>query len=273
LKEITLTCNPRYRYPANRGREYNPKKAEKRLLEDTMKEFISYAVGCMFGRYSIDKDGLILANKGEGIAEYLEQIPEPTFMPDDDNAIPILEMEWFPDDIVERFKKFLRITFGEDHFRDNLRFIEDAIGKDIRKYFFKDFIMVHTQTYNKRPIYWLFSSPKKNFNVLIYMHRYRSDTPSVVLNSYLRPYKTKLEEKREYLKKVSTDETMPKKDRINAEKEIDKITNILKDLKDYEKNHLHPLAAERPDIDLDDGVKENYAKFGKVLYPITGLNK
>jgi type II restriction/modification system DNA methylase subunit YeeA len=143
-----------------------------------MAEFLSYAVGCMFGRYSLDAPGLILANQGERLEDYLARIPEPSFIPDEDNVIPVLDENWFPDDITERFRLFLRVSFGEAHFRENLKFIEDSLGKDIRKYFTKDFYADHVKRYKKRPIYWMVSSPKGTFNALIYMHRYRGDTVS-----------------------------------------------------------------------------------------------
>ena len=142
LHEITLTCNPYYRYDHTKPKE----ELEALLLADTMKEYISYAVGCMFGRYSLDKPGLILANQGETIEDYYKQVPEPTFSPDRDNVIPILDGDWFADDICDRFRQFLRVTFGEEHYEENLQFIEQALGKDIRKYFLKDFLQRSRQT-------------------------------------------------------------------------------------------------------------------------------
>ena len=141
IEEITLTCNPAYRY----GIKGTEEEREARLKADTMAEFLSYAVGCMFGRYSLDEPGLILANQGETLADYLARIPEPTFMPDDDNVIPMIDFEgdWFEDDISERFKQFLRVTFGDEHYAENLAFIEDALGKSIQKYFVKDFYSDH----------------------------------------------------------------------------------------------------------------------------------
>ena len=152
LNEITLTCNPHYRYSNSK----NAEELEALLLADTMKEFLSYAVGCMFGRYSLDAQGLILANQGDTIEEYLRQIPDPTFPPDSDNVIPILDGDWFTDDITERFRKFLRVTFGDEHYEENLKFIEVALGKEIRKYFLKDFYNDHLRRYKKRPIYQQF---------------------------------------------------------------------------------------------------------------------
>ena len=199
LKEITLTCNPYYRY----GNNKNEEELEVLLLADTMKEFISYAVGCMFGRYALGKPGLILANQGEILTDYLKQIPEPSIPADEDNVIPMLDGDWFTDDITECFCKFLKVTFGEEHYEENLTFIEKSLGKDIRKYFLKDFYNDHVRRYKKRPIYWLFSSPKGSFNALIYMHRYRPDTVSVVLNDYLREFRTKLSARKNHLEAVS----------------------------------------------------------------------
>ena len=188
LSEITLTCNPHYRYGGNKSEE----ELERLLKADTMREFISYAVGCMFGRYSLDKPGLILANQGETVEDYLAQVPHPTFMPDKDNVIPILDGDWFTDDIVARFGRFLRVTFGEAHYAENLAFIEEALGRDLRSFFVREFYDDHLKRYQRRPIYWLFSSPGGSFNALVYMHRYQPDTVSVVLNDYLREYQAKL---------------------------------------------------------------------------------
>ncbi len=267
LKEITLTCNPHYRYSNNKNEE----ELETLLLADTMKEFISYAVGCMFGRYALDKPGLILANQGETIEDYLKQIPEPIFSADDDNVIPMLDGDWFTDDITERFCKFLKITFGEDHYEENLKFIEKALGKDIRKYFLKDFYSDHVRRYKKRPIYWLFSSPKGTFNVLIYMHRYRPDTVSVVLNDYLREFRTKLSAHKNHLEAVSISGSASPGEKTKALKDIESHRKMIDELDIYEREVLYPLATEQVEIDLDDGVKVNYQKFGEALKKIPGL--
>lgn len=267
LKEITLTCNPYYRY----GDSKNDSELETLLLADTMKEFISYAVGCMFGRYSIDKPGLILANQGETYEDYCRLVPDSSFPADRDNAIPILDGEWFTDDIVSRFRKFLRVTFGEVHYEENLRFIEDAIGKDLRQYFLKDFYNDHVKRYKKRPIYWMFSSPDGSFNVLIYMHRYRSDTASIVLTEYLREYRYKLASHVESLRRIETNVNASKSDRTKAMKEQDKLKKIQDVLETYERDVLYPLATQKIEIDLDDGVKVNYPKFYPALKKVTGL--
>ena len=281
LNEITLTCNPHYRYSNSK----NAEELEVLLRADTMKEFISYAVGCMFGRYSLDKPGLILANQGETIEDYWKNVrsyqnlptancPLPTdsiFLPDADNVIPILDGDWFTDDISERFRQFLRITFGIEHYEENLKFIEQALGKDVRKYFLKDFYNDHVRRYKKRPIYWLFSTPKGSFNALIYMHRYRSDTVSVVLN-YLREFRIKLTTEKNHLEAVSISASASPGEKTKALKEIESIRKMVEELDSYEREILYPLATEQLEIDLDDGVKVNYQKFGPALRKIPGLD-
>tara|TARA_R110000823_G_scaffold222648_2_gene350976 strand:- start:3201 stop:4724 length:1524 start_codon:yes stop_codon:yes gene_type:complete len=268
LDEITLTCNPHYQYGGNKSEG----ELESMLLADTMRHLVSYAVGCMFGRYALDKPGLILANQGATIEDYLKQIPEPSFSADEDNVIPMLDGDWFSDDISERFREFLRITFGDKHYDENLRFVEQALGKDIRKYFLKDFYNDHVRRYKKRPIYWLFSSPKGSFNALIYMHRYRPDTVGVVLNDYLREFRTKLTSRRDHLEAVSISANASSGEKTKALKDIEKISKIIVELDDYERDVLYPLATKQVEIDLDDGVKVNYPKFGHALKKITGLS-
>ncbi|HAT1978994.1 TPA: BREX-1 system adenine-specific DNA-methyltransferase PglX [Legionella pneumophila] len=273
LNEITLTCNPHYRY----GNDKSEEELEALLLADTMRELLSYAVGCMFGRYALDTPGLILANQGETIEDYLKRVPEPSFPADEDNVIPILDTNWFSDDITERFRKFLRVAFGEEQYEENLRFIEQGLNikekrnYSIRDYFLNEFYSDHVKRYKKRPIYWLFSSPNGSFNALIYMHRYRPDTVSVVLNDYLREYRIKLIAHKKHLEAVSISASATKNEKTKAFKEIDKTSKILKELEEYERDTLYPLAAEQLEIDLDDGVKVNYPKFGAALKTIKGL--
>ena len=268
LEEITLTCNPAYRY----GVKGTEEDRETRLRADTMAEFLSYAVGCMFGRYSLDAPGLILANQGERLEDYLARVPEPRFMPDEDNVIPVLDGDWFADDITDRFRLFLRVTFGEAHFRENLRYVEESLGKDIRKYFTKDFYADHVKRYKKRPIYWMFSSPKGTFNALIYMHRYRADTVSVLLNDYLREFITKLEGERERLEKLSDDESATQAQRTKALKDAAKVATQIEELTAWERDVVFPLAQQKIEIDLDDGVKAKYPKFGTALKKIVGVS-
>jgi hypothetical protein len=267
-----------------------------------MAQFISYAVGCMFGRYSLDKPGLILATQGETLEDYFRIVnsdlglenseqglgdeDEETnltnhnslitthqsnaFLPDDDNIIPVLDQEWFEDDITGRFYKFLEAAFGRENFDKNLAFVEEALGKSVRKYFISDFYKDHVRRYKKRPIYWMFSSPGGAFNVLIYMHRYTPDTVSNILNGYLREYIEKLNTRVEHLKQIEIHGSPT--ERNKAVKEREKIHKMLLELQEYEREVLYPLATERIPIDLDDGVLVNYNKFGKAIKQVTGLN-
>ena len=297
LNEITLTCNPHYRYGGDKSED----ELEALLLADTMRELVSYAVGCMFGRYALDKPGLILANQGETIEDYYKTLLTAknakdakedqenkfsdfsafrgsiAFPADEDNVIPMLDGDWFTDDIAERFRKFLRVAFGEEHYEENLRFVEQALGKngkarDIRDYFLKDFYSDHVKRYKKRPIYWLFSSPKGSFNALIYMHRYRPDTVSVVLNDYLREFRTKLTSHKNHLEAVSISASSSQGEKTKALKEIEKITKMIAEMEEYERDVLYPLATEQVEIDLDEGVKVNYPKLGAALKKIVGLD-
>ncbi|SHF69865.1 Type II restriction/modification system, DNA methylase subunit YeeA [Bacteroides luti] len=237
-----------------------------------MLQLISYAVGCMFGRYSLDKPGLILANQGDTLQVYSEKVQAPTFTPDEDNIIPVLEGEWFPDDIVGRFREFLKVSFSADQLNENIGFIEDAIGKDIRKYFVKDFYNDHIKRYKKRPIYWMFSSPKGHFKALIYMHRYQPDTCSVLLNDYLQPFIAKLESAKQTQTMLSLREDLSPREKVAASKEIDTLQKMIDDCRTYERT-LFTLATQKISMDLDDGVKVNYQKFKDVLVPIKGLEK
>ncbi len=271
LKEITLTCNPYYRY----GGDKTDDELEALLLADTMRELISYAVGCMFGRYSLDKPGLILANQGDKIEQYFEQIPDPSFMPDKNNVIPILDDGWFSDDIVERFRKFIKVAFGEAQYESNMQFIELALGKndkprDIRDYFLKDFYNDHVKRYKKRPIYWLFTSG--NFNALIYMHRYQPDTVSIVLNDYLREFRTKLNAYKDQLSAINISASQSQSEKTKAQKKLDITNKMITEMEEYERDVLYPLATKQIEIDLDDGVKVNYPKFGTALKKVTGLS-
>ncbi|MCP4520724.1 MAG: BREX-1 system adenine-specific DNA-methyltransferase PglX, partial [Cytophagales bacterium] len=243
---------------------------------EIFKQFMSYAVGCMFGRYSLDKKGLVLANQGETLADYLEQlansrVEHPSFTPDADNIIPILDDEWFEDDIVGRFKEFLKVSFGTENYEKNLAFVDECLGgKGIRKYFTKDFYPDHIKRYKKRPIYWMFSSPTGSFNVLIYMHRYTPDTLNKVLNDYLKEYREKLKTELERLEHIKN--TGSSREQTLATKDQDRINKVLLELNEYEREVLYPIASQRINIDLDDGVLVNYNKFGKAIKEVKGLN-
>ncbi len=263
---IALLANMDFRYQS----QEKESDRQSLLQRDDVKDLISYSVGCMFGRYCLEQPGLILSSTGDTIREYLELVPVPTFMPDSDNVIPLVDGEWFDDDIVVRFRRFLRIAFGDEHFDENLRFIEESLGKDIRKYFVTDFYKDHVQRYKKRPIYWLFSSKQGSFNALIYMHRYNPSTASIVLNEYLREFDAKLRAELLNQERISTISTNPG-GKARADKETDRIRKVLLELNEYEHDILYPLATQQLSIDLDDGVKVNYSKFGSALKSIPGL--
>ncbi|GAB56449.1 hypothetical protein GPUN_2334 [Glaciecola punicea ACAM 611] len=276
ISKISLFCNPSFRYKNSS----NTNEAEGELLADTARDFISYACGCIFGRYSLDKEGLVLANQNDTIKNCMKEVVLPEFMPDEDNVIPIIDFElekdkdeyWFEDDITERFIEFLQVSLGEKHLATNLDFIEKAIGKKIKSYFARHFYTDHVRRYKKRPIYWMFSSPKGSFNALIYMHRYQPDTASIVLNDYLREFRTKLEARKQSYEQVEISASASQKDKTQAIKAIAKINKVLEEINDYEHDVLYPLAGEKIEIDLDDGVKHNYPLFGNALKKVTGLS-
>jgi hypothetical protein len=235
-------------------------------------QLLSYSIGCMFGRYSLDKTGRVLASQGDNLQKFLNTIPNPTFVPDEDNIIPVLDGEWFNDDIVGRFKAFLKVAFGDKFFDENLRYIEENIDKDIRKYFVKDFYNDHIKRYKKRPIYWMFSSPKGNFKALIYLHRYQPDLCSKMLNDYLQPFIGKLEAAKQTNTLLALREELTAREKTIALKEVDRLELMIRDCKEYERT-LFTIATQKITIDLDDGVKVNYLKFKEVLVPIKGLEK
>lgn len=253
-RSVSLSINPAYSFPRASGEEL-----VKVQRSAAMADLVSYAAGCMFGRYSLDEPGLVLADQGVTVQDYPAKIGVPTFTPDFDNVIPIVDGDWFEDDIVVRFRQFLRVAFGEQHFEENLQFVTKSLGvKNLRDYFVKSFYKDHVQRYKKRPIYWLFSSPKGAFSALIYMHRYTPSTVSTVL-TYLREYVTKLES------------ALQQAERAGNAKEADRHRKVLVELNEYEHDTLFPKASENIVIDLDDGVKVNYPKFGAALKKIPGL--
>jgi hypothetical protein len=275
IEQITLTVNPAYRY----GGDLTEDELWFRFRRDTMAEFLSYATGCMMGRYSLDQSGMILAdscdNQAAQLDAYEQKVGKPLtevkFKPDPDAILPVLDGEWFEDDIIARTREFLEVTFPESTVTENLRFIEESLGKDIRKYFCSEFYKDHMQTYKKRPIYWMVQSPKKGFACLIYLHRYTKDTLNQVLNNYFRPYLQKLEARLAQLGLDQLNDDLPTRERSAARKEAEKITKVLKECQAWEQDALLPLAQQRIELDLDDGVKVNYLKLQDVLAPIPGL--
>jgi hypothetical protein len=286
------------------SKELTPEVADKDItvrkanLQRDIKNLISYAVGCMFGRYSLDEDGLILAGQkyeerfvygrapiaGTGITGgssfsyattdcYLRKtdgtIKVAAFPPDRDNVLPICDDEYFDDDIVGRFVTFVKTVYGEDTLEENLRFIAEALGGSgtprevIRKYFLNDFYKDHLKTYQKRPIYWLFDSGKKNgFKALIYLHRYTPDLLAKLRTDYVHEqqerYRTQLGHISDTLNGASGS------DRAKLLKQQEKLTAQAQEIAKFEEK-VHHLADMNIEIDLDDGVKRNYEKFADVL--------
>lgn len=230
-------------------------------LSRDIRSFISYAVGCMFGRYSIDEEGLIYAGGKWDNSRYQ------TFIPDDDNCIPITDEEYFLDDIVGRFVEFVKTVYGADTLEENLDFIANALGNKgdtarevIRNYFLKDFYADHLKVYQKRPIYWLFDSGKQNgFKALIYMHRYDADTVGRVRTDYLHRAQKYVETAMQSAQ-YTIDNASSASEKSKATKAVTKYTKQLAEMKIYDEAIAH-IANKRIEIDLDDGVKVNYEKF------------
>ena len=248
-----------------------------RTRRDEIVSLISYAVGCMFGRYSLDVDGLVLADQGATVEDYLAKMPDPehvTFMPDSDNVLPITDDEYFGDDVVAKFVEFVRVAYGDETLEQNLRFVADALDpasrggrRDIiRAYFLRDFFADHCQTYKKRPIYWLFDSGKKNgFKCLVYMHRYQPDLVARIRTDYVLPQQERYRTRLGHLDDQMAVAEGRQKAALAKERKL--VEAQAAELAKYEEK-VHHLADQMVKIDLDDGVKDNYAKFADVLAKI-----
>lgn len=231
-----------------------------------IRSLISYAVGCMFGRYSLDVEGLAYAGGEWDASKYT------TFPADKDNIIPICDDDYFDDDITGRFIKWVGIVYGKETLEQNLKFIADALGgkgtprEVIRNYFLNEFYQNHLKIYQKRPIYWLFDSGKKNgFKALIYMHRYQPDTIARMRTDYVHEqqsrYRTAIADLERRIASAGAGE------RVKLTKQLSKLGEQAEELRIYEEK-IHHLADRMIRIDLDDGVKHNYALFGDVLAKI-----
>ncbi|MCI1217972.1 hypothetical protein [Bifidobacterium crudilactis] len=265
LERVSLTNNSAFRWP-----DKTPEERDILFTQSVIVDLVSYAVGCMFGRYSLDAAGLILADQGATLQDYLAKVPSPSFVPDTDNVLPIVDGDWFEDDIVGEFRHFLKVAFGAEHLEENLRFVEQSLDvKILRDYFItrsgkSKFYDDHVKRYKKRPIYWLFSSPRGSFNALIYMHRYTPSTVSTVLNEYLREYEGKLEASLQNTELAVKGSGTTRKHAASV-REMERLRKVLVELGQYEHDVLYPLAARQLAIDLDDGVLVNYLRFGKAL--------
>ena len=237
-----------------------------RTMRDEIVSLISYAVGCMFGRYSLDVDGLAYAGGEWDASKYK------TIIPDSDNIIPICDDEYFDDDITGRFVEFVRKVYGDDTLEENLKFVADALGgkgtprEVIRSYFLNDFYADHLKTYQKRPIYWLFDSGKKNgFKALCYMHRYQRDLLARLRTDYVHEQQGRYDTQLQALERSA--QTAGASERVKLTKQQKKFQDQATELQKYEEK-VHHLADQNIEIDLDDGVKHNYELFADVLAKI-----
>lgn len=277
--DSTSSCG----YLENRGAsvEFHP-------LE-LVKQFLSYAIGCIMGRYSLDKPGLIMANSDDVLnmssnkitvsgvdGEIRHEILNPSFFPEEFGILSVTGEERFENDIVSRVIAFISAAYGKECLEENLEFITEILGKKagesheevLRNYFIKDFYTDHCQRYQKRPIYWMLHSGKKNgFSALIYLHRYEKDTIARVRSDYLLPYQEFMEQQEAHYSKIASDEISTPKEKKDAQKKVKELHDILKELKDYA-NKVKHIAEQRISLDLDDGVKVNYEKLGSILKKI-----
>lgn len=250
--------------PEEEDKDVTVRKAD---LGHDIRSFVSYAVGCMMGRYSLDVDGLAYAGGDWDSSKYK------TFIPDKDAIIPITDDEYFTDDIVGRFVEFVRTVYGADTLEENLQFIADALDEKgatsrekIRNYFLNDFYKDHLKTYRKRPIYWLFDSGKKNgFKCLVYMHRYRPDTIARIRTDYVHEQQARYRTAIEGLERQLTDASTSERVKIN--KQLTKLKDQAEETRIFEEK-IHHLADQMIKMDLDDGVKHNYEIFKDVLAKI-----
>jgi type II restriction/modification system DNA methylase subunit YeeA len=272
IEQITLTVNPAYRY----GIKNTEEERDTRFCEDTMQELISYAIGCMMGRYSLDIPGLIYAHRGNESFDPGRYI---TFPADDDGIVPLTDTEWYADDAANRVVEFISVAWDATHLEANLDFLAANLSPKkgegsrdtIRRYLCDSFYKKHVQTYKKRPIYWMFSSGKqKAFQCLVYLHRYNEGTLARMRTEYVIPLTAKLSshiDKLENDKAASGSAAEIKK----LEKEVKRLQKQQTELTEFDEKLKH-LADQRIKLDLDDGVKVNYGKFGDLLAEVKAIH-
>ena len=269
--EITLTCNPDYRF----GLEVPHNKREERIRYDTLTELISYIVGCMMGRYSLDEPGLIYAHAGN---QDFDASRYQRFPADADGIIPLTEMHWFEDDATHRIREFLTAVWGKDTLDANMLWLAESLGKKasetaedtIRRYLVSKFYKDHMQTYKKRPIYWLFSSGKQGaFQALVYLHRYNESTLARMRTEYVMPLISKMAAMVNSLQsEIENSDSAAEIKR--KEKELQNLHKQQAELSTFEEKLRH-YADQRISLDLDDGVKVNYGKFGDLLAEVKAV--
>ena len=251
-----------------------------------IKQLISYLIGCFMGRYSIDRPGLIIASQHQDLNELglkvegIDNDAKGRIAIDDDGIVPILEGEYFADDMTVRIEQAIKVLFGEARLQENLKYINEKLGKTLREYLFKDFFADHIdgKMYQKRPIYWLFSSKmgdkkkKGYFKALVYMHRIESDTLSKLHADYVSPYIDKIEQQRQEAEDNAIRDDLSATQRNKANKLAAELAEQVRELKEYSAI-LAQMSTQRISIDLDDGVRVNYPKFYPLVEPIKGLDK
>lgn len=280
LDEITLFCNAAYRY----GNDLSIEEKSELIKGETISDLLSYAIGCMMGRYSLDREGLVYAHEGnKGFAELVAAGAYKTFAADEDGILPLMDSDWFDDDVTARVKEFVRTVWGEEHLQENLDFIAESLclyaikpkkGESsldtIRRYLSTQFWKDHMKMYKKRPIYWLFSSGKeKAFECLVYLHRYNEGTLSRMRTEYVVPllarYQGNIDLVNDQLKNSESGAATTR-----LKKELDGLTKKFNELRNFD-DRLRHYADRRITIDLDDGVKVNYGKFGDLLADVKAI--
>ncbi len=277
---LTLTRNINFKYSGGKN-EHNKLK----VISDYLSDLISYAIGNMMGRYSLDREGLVYAHSGNsGFKELVAEGAYTTFPADDDGIIPLAAEDWlFDDDATSRFRGFVKTVWGEEHLQENLDFVAESLCLDaikpkknessmeaIRRYFSTQFYKDHLKTYKKRPIYWLFSSGKeKAFECLVYLHRYNESTLARMRTEYVTPLMGKLETQNSVLTESRTNASSTEQRRID--KELKSIEKKQSELRAFDEELKH-LAEMKISIDLDDGVKVNYGKFGNLLADVKAIH-
>ncbi|TOC12496.1 SAM-dependent methyltransferase [Vibrio parahaemolyticus] len=280
ISDLSLNYNKAYQY-ANNNKEEQSNLFQCNIITET----ISYYIGCVMGRYSLDREGLVYAHSGnQGFKELVAEEAYKTFPADDDGIVPLAAEEWlFEDDATSRFRDFVKIVWGEEHLQENLDFVAESLCLDaikpkknessmetIRRYFSTQFYKDHLKTYKKRPIYWLFSSGKeKAFECLVYLHRYNESTLARMRTEYVTPLMGKLETQHSVLTESSANASSTEQRRID--KELKSIEKKQSELRAFDEELKH-LAEMKISIDLDDGVKVNYGKFGNLLADVKAIH-
>jgi type II restriction/modification system DNA methylase subunit YeeA len=271
IEQITLTVNPAYRY----GGKLTEEELWSRFRQDTMEELVSYAIGCLMGRYSLGAPGLIYAHSGN---EGFDARRYATFPADDDGIVPLTDTEWFDDDAANRLVEYIAVAWDKSHLEDNLTFLADNLSprrnessrETLRRYLCDSFFKNHLQSYKKRPIYWLFSSGKQQaFQCLVYLHRYNEGTLARMRTKYVIPLQgmlaSRIDQRADDI--MAATSTAHRK---RLEKERDKLIKQRTELQQFDEQLRH-YADQRINLDLDDGVKVNYGKFGDLLAEVKAV--